>query len=57
MGGGREGGRQRHGDGKRDRDSKMERHRERKERNEGPDLSEVDGFITFLIMSLDAHEI
>lgn len=52
-----EGRRQRHGDGERDRDSKMERHRERKERNEGPDLSEVDGFLTFLIMSLDAQEI
>lgn len=52
------GGRQRHGDGERDRDSKMERHRERKERNnEGPDLSEVDGFLTFLIMSLDARKI
>lgn len=53
----RETRRQRHGDEKRDRDSKMERHRERKERNEGPDLLEVDGFLTFLIMSLDAHKI
>lgn len=54
--------RQRHRDGERDTEAETWRWKERqrlkdgetqrKERNKGPDLPEVDAFLTFLIMSL-----